>query len=111
MFNNDLNDLEGGHGKESYFYKIVEINNGNNLNEKTVFNLYVKWKRNDQAFKTKVLKKLKMLKTEKKEPLGIKSENYFEFLFDSKEWDLISKYTSVSSRPSLLVEVIKYQRS
>ncbi|CAF0801527.1 unnamed protein product [Brachionus calyciflorus] len=41
MCNNGLNDLEGGHGKESYFYKIVEINNGNNFNEKTVFNLHL----------------------------------------------------------------------
>ncbi|CAF0935921.1 unnamed protein product [Brachionus calyciflorus] len=110
IFNNDLNDLEGGHGKESYFYKIVEINNKINSNEKTVFNLYVKWKRNDQDFRTKVLKKLKMLKTEKKEPFGIKFQNYFEFLFDSKEWDLISKYTSVSSRPSLLVEAIVHDK-
>ncbi|RNA42859.1 hypothetical protein BpHYR1_013365 [Brachionus plicatilis] len=58
MKNNNLCDIFGSYGKNSHFYAIT-LNYFSSLNtQKASFNLYVKWNRNDNMFRTKVLEKL-----------------------------------------------------
>ena len=103
MKENNLCDLSGSYGSNSHFYLIVRRFFPLLNAEKASFNLYIKWNRNDNLFRTKVLQKL-----------NLKSDfslNKFELndyskpmriVFDSNEWKEILKFTSNNSRPLLL---------
>ena len=66
-----------------------------------VFNLYVKWRRNDKNFKQLVLKKLRCL-NEKKNKIDYAKPCELKYTFDFNEWLEISEFISSKTRSFIL---------
>lgn len=104
MKENNLCDLFGSYGKNSHFYSIIRQYFSFLNREKASFNLYVKWNRNDNMFRTKVLENIKLVSSQNSEQIvSIKSHQQIRMVFNHLEWGSILKYTTKNERPLLLV--------
>lgn len=98
MLRNNLFDLDGGYRtKDNHFYNISREYFKNEFPNNAVLNLYMKWKRNDKNFRTKVLEELSLrnLKSEK-------SESFFCITIDILTWKRLLEFVSKTNRPKFL---------
>lgn len=98
MLKNNLSNLEGGYRKkDNHFRKITSEYFKNDYQTNAVFNLYIKWIRNDKNFRTKVLEKLSMetLKDANK-------KDFLSILIDCLTWERLKECVSKIERSKFL---------